>query len=173
MADLKVIEGGAAKKVQVGLAVRAAIFLLAIETFGAILFQGLWVAFAAPRVAYILSTAQLPNLGVAVGQMLLVNTLPLALTILAILTPLFGWWIYSRVPAEKQTGMGWTLAAIFTAGHVALGLLAGLQAGVPYDAIAWIAYWFGGIFAYVVVLLWVMFFMGAGFLIAKLFKSKL
>lgn len=172
MAEFKVIEGGATKA-KVGPAVRGALLLLVLETLGGFVFGSVWVVFAAPTVAAILDGAQLPNLGMAIAQLLNVNVLPLVLALLAVLTPLFGWWIYSRVPAENQNSTGWSMAAIFTTGHILIGALRTFPAAGLQDAVFWIGYVFGLAFAFAVILLWVMLFMGVGFLIAKLFKSKL
>ncbi len=172
MADLKVIEGGAAKS-KVGPAVRGALLLLVLEYFGAFIFGGAWSLLAAPKIEALLYGAQLPNLVLTLTQMLMVSVLPFLFALLAVLAPLFGWWVYSRVPADKQNGTGWAMAAIFAAAQSVIGTLQTIGSVPLQDTFSAIAYAFGAVLSFVMLTLWVMFFMGVGFLIAKLFRSKL
>jgi hypothetical protein len=172
MAEFKVIEGGAAKA-KAGPAVRAGLLLLALEHFGGFIFGGMWGVFARPSVEALLADVPLPHLSATINQIMNVSLLPLSLAVVAVLAPLFGWWIYSRIEPEKQTETGWAIAGVFTAGDVLFSLIRAAFSGVPMDAFSWGAIGFMLVFGAIISILWVMLFMSIGFLTAKLFKAKL
>jgi hypothetical protein len=171
MAEFKVIEGGAAAKAKAGPAVRAGLMLLALEHFGGFIFGSTWALFARPNVEAMFASLPAPQANALASQLMNLSIFPLSLAIVAVVAPLFGWWIYSRIPEDKQTSTGWSIAAIYTAGDVLITML--LAAGKLRDAIEWGAMGFILVFGALISVLWAMLFMGCGFLIAKLFKSKL
>lgn len=170
MAEFRVIEGGAAKA-KVGPAVRAGLLLLAMEHFGGFIFGSTWAIFSRPTIEAMFANAPAAQASAIASQLMNLSMFPLSLAIMAVVSPLFGWWIYSRIPEDKQTSTGWSIAAIYTAGDVLITVL--LSAGKLRDAIEWGALGFILIFGAAISILWAMLFMGLGFLIAKLFKSKL
>lgn len=172
MAEFKVIEGGAVKA-KAGLTVRAASLLFVLEHLGQAIFGGMWGAFAEPKVDAILASVQIPQLEATVEQLMMVNMLPLVLALLGVLTPLFGWWIYSRIPTERQTETGWAIAGFFILFDALLSLVGALFSTGQMDAVAWGGFGFLLVITAAILVLWIMFFMGAGFLVAKMFKSKL
>lgn len=172
MADLKVIEGGAGK-VRVGPAVRAAGMLFLLVHVGQAIFGGMWAVIAAPKVAAFLEAAQIPHLEIVLGQLLMVNILPLMLALIGVLGPLFGWWIYSRIAPEKQTETGWAIAGLYALFDAVLSTVGLVLSGGQMDAVAWGGMGFLLAIIALIMTLWVMFFMGIGFLVAKLFKATL
>ncbi len=157
------VNGGLLTAVKVGL------FLFAMVRLACVIFGAWWAALSRPMIKGLLQTAQLANIEVTVNYILGTAIFPLIMSVLVVLAPLFGWWIYSRVDGQKQNMVGWTSAVVFAIGDAALTFVfSASQIALGYHIDI-----FGMIVGEVIVILWIMFFMGLGFNIAKLFKAKL
>ena len=152
----------------VATALKAGLFLFFLTRVAGGVFGGWWGAISRPVVRSLLQTAQLPNIEATIDRIFIQSMGPLTMAVLTVLAPLFGWWIYSRVEKSRQDAVGWLAALIFAACDAALSLLvAGLQSadlGVLLFLLA---------VGETMMILWIMFFMGVGFNIAKLLKSPL
>ncbi len=150
-------------------ALKMAAMLFLLTRIGAFVFGAWWGAVAEPEIRAVLQTAQLPNTELALNHILGVTLFPFNMAILVVLAPLFGWWVYSRVDKTRQDAVGWVGALFFCLADASLTLIfAGTQHALGYN-INVIALAIGE----AVVILWLMFFMGIGFNIAKLFKAPL
>ena len=150
-------------------ALKLGVFLFALTRVAGFVFGAWWGLSALPFLRDMLQTAHLANLEATIDRVMGATLLPLNMAVLSVLTPLFGWWIYSRVPEAQQNGAGWYGALIFAACDASLTIVfSGLQAALGYQ-ISLIGLGIGE----AIVILWSMFFMGIGFNIAKLFKIKL
>lgn len=152
-----------------GIALKMAAMLFLLTRVGGFVFGAWWGAAAEPQIRAILQTAQLPNTEQALNHVLGVTLFPFNMAILVVLAPLFGWWVYSRVDKSRQGAVGWVGALFFCLADAALTLIfASTQHALGYNinvvALA---------ISEAIVVLWLMFFMGVGFNIAKLFKAPL
>ncbi len=143
---------------------RLGIFLFLLIRLANFVFNGWWTISAFPDVKALLQTAQMPNLEFAISYVYATTLYPLIMTLLAVLAPLFGWWVYSRVEPEHQSTVGWSGALIFSVCDAILTIVSTPDHVVGYIGLA---------ISEAIAILWIMFFMGIGFNIAKLFKAKL
>jgi len=153
----------------VATALKMAALLFVLTRVGGFVFGAWWGAVAEPQIRAILQTAQLPNTELALNHVLGVTLFPFNMALLVVLAPLFGWWVYSRVDKPRQDAVGWAGALFFCLADASLALIfASTQHALGYTinlvALA---------ISEAIVVLWLMFFMGIGFNIAKLFKASL
>jgi len=150
-------------------AVKLGLFLFALTRIGGIAFGVWWNLATLPALRAALQVAQLPNLEATLTHIFGLTMFPFNMALLVVLAPLFGWWIYSRVDKPYQDVVGWLGAMFFAGFDIAVTLVfAGLELQLGYAISLLILAIFEAI-----LILWVMFFMGAGFNIAKLFKARL
>lgn len=149
-------------------ALKVGLFLFFLTRVAGGVFGGWWGAVSRPVVRSLLETAHLADIETAVNHILFLSLGPLTMAVLTVLAPLFGWWIYSRVEKSRQDAVGWLAALTFVVFDGVLGLLSAGAAAADTGAI-WLVLAVGE----TMILLWIMFFMGVGFNIAKLFKSPL
>lgn len=149
-------------------ALKAGLFLFFLTRVAGGVFGGWWGAVSRPVVRSLLQTAQLPNIEATIDRILIQSMGPLTMAVLTVLAPLFGWWIYSRVEKPRQDPVGWLAALIFAGCD---GILSLLSAGMDASVIGFVMVVLA--IGETMIILWVMFFMGIGFNIAKLFKAPL
>lgn len=150
-------------------AVKVGLFLFALTRFGSLVFGTWWNLTTLPVLRSMLETAQLSNLEATLVRIMGLALFPFNMALLAVLAPLFGWWIYSRVDKARQDVVGWLSALFFVSFDLALTLVfAGVELQLGYTINLVLVAIFEAI-----VILWLMFFMGIGFNIAKLLKSPL
>jgi hypothetical protein len=117
----------------------------------------------------IIQTFNLPD-GVQIQNRLLgLSLMPVSYAVLASIAPLIGWWIYSRVDAKNCDVVGWGAAATYTASALVITYVnraARGQMGFASGPIEMTI----GVF---LMMCFLMFFLGLGFVIAKTFKLKL
>ncbi len=150
-------------------ALQMGLMLFLLTRLGAFVFGAWWGATAVPALRAFLQGAQIPNVEVTLDRILGLALFPFNMAILVVLAPLFGWWIYSRVDKARQDVVGWLGALIFSVFDAVISLVfAGIEQHLGY-VVTLIPLLIGeGI-----IILWVMFFMGIGFNLAKLFKAPL
>ncbi|WP_443747733.1 hypothetical protein [Asticcacaulis solisilvae] len=150
-------------------ALKMSAMLFVLVRIGGFVFGAWWGAVARPHLRALLQTAQLSDLETTLNHIFGIAMFPFTMSILVVLAPLFGWWVYSRVDTARQDATGWLAALFFCIGDAALAIIfSGVQHRLGYDVNM-----VGLAIGEAIVLLWVMFFMGLGFNIAKLFKSPL
>ncbi len=150
-------------------AVKLGFFLFLLTRLGGVVFGVWWNLATLPLLRSMLQTAQLPNLEATLTHILGLTLFPFNMAILVVLAPLFGWWVYSRVDKPRQNAVGWLGALVFAVFDAAITLVfagAELELGYVINLVVLAI-------SEAIIVLWVMFFMGLGFNIAKLFKSPL
>jgi len=89
---------------------------------------------------------------------------PLAYALLTAISPLVGWWVYSRVETGAQAKVMWGAAATYAIVSALFGMgLSGAMVANPLLLAVGLA----------IVVVYSVFFMGLGFIPAQLFKAKL
>lgn len=151
------------------LIVKVALTLLVLVELAGIMFNFFYILLAHREVQFLLASAQLTNVLDLESRLLGMTLAPLAYAILAALSPLIGWWIYSRVDKPQQSAVGWGSASLFAFTYVGIGLLnAGAMArlGMAMSAIS-------TILGLAIIILYVMLFMTIGFITAAITRVKL
>jgi hypothetical protein len=153
----------------VATALKMSAMLFLLVRVGAFVFGAWWGAVAEPEVRGLLQMAHLPNTEAAVTHVFGLTIFPFNMAILVVLAPLFGWWVYSRVDKPRQDAVGWVGALFYAVADAALAMIfAGAQHALGFD-VNLVVLTIGE----AVIILWLMFFMGVGFNVAKLFKAPL
>ncbi|HWB97504.1 MAG TPA: hypothetical protein VG672_12395, partial [Bryobacteraceae bacterium] len=98
----------------------------------------------------------------ALGSIYSLSVAPLDFALLTILAPLVGWWVYSRVEPAKQTLVGWLAAVLYVVSDATI-----LVVTTTFDPLS------VSLVSGVIALVYIMFCMGIGFNIAKLFRLRL
>ncbi len=99
------------------------------------------------------------------NQLLQVTFSALAYALLTAISPLVGWWVYSRVDTGGQAKVMWGSAALFTVASAIFNIV--LTGGAiitnPVAMVLGLA----------ILIFYIVFFMGLGFVPAQIFKLKL
>ena len=128
-------------------------------TYGA--FFGL---FSLPELNSYLQAAHVDQAYAIEARLLQSTFAPLAYALLTAISPLVGWWVYSRVETGGQAAVMWGGAALYTVAAMALGFgLSGAMIANPITLVLGMA----------ILIVYSVFFMGLGFIPAQLFKAKL
>ncbi len=149
--------------------VKIALLLFVLVELGGYIFVLFYGLLGHREVQMLLASAQISDALDFENRLLGMTMAPLAYALLAVLAPLIGWWIYSRVDKSQQTTVGWGSASLFAVVYVAFGLFnadAMARLGMAMTAISTIV-------GLAIIILYVMLFMTAGFLTASLFRAKL
>lgn len=121
-------------------------------------------AFSLPQLTGILQAAHVDAAYAFEMQLLHMTLAPLMYALLTALAPLVGWWVYSRVETGGQATVMWGSATLFTVVAIALGLgLSGAMIANPLALLLGVA----------IMVVYIVFFMGLGFIPAQLLKAKL
>ncbi len=142
-------------------------FLIIMMKLGGTIFGGLWGMFSEPVVERILAALPAEN-AIPPFSLLTLSLLPLTLTLLTLLCPLAGWWIYSKVEPQNTSAVGWGAAIVYALADAAISFVFSGMASAGAQVTL-----FTLVIGVVIAVLYAMFFMGLGFNLAKLFKAKL
>ncbi len=151
------------------LSLKIALVLLVLVELAAVVFAFFYGLLGHREVQLLLASAQVADAIDMENRLLGITMAPLAYAILAALSPLVGWWIYSRVDKPQQNAAGWGGASIFAALYVLIGMFnAGTMArlGLAMSAIS-------TILGLAIIILFVMLFMTIGFVTAAITRVKL
>lgn len=120
--------------------------------------------FALPELNSFLQAAHV-DAAYAIEAHLLQSTFaPLAYALLTAISPLVGWWVYSRVETGGQATVMWGGASLYTVVSMAFGMgLSGAMVANPLALLLGMA----------IMVVYSVLFMGLGFIPAQLFKAKL
>ncbi len=142
--------------------VAAVLFVLTqVSEFAYGAFFGL---FAMPELNSIVQAAHIDAAFALEARVLQVTIAPLVYALLTAISPLAGWWIYSRVDTGAQAKVMWGAAALNAVASAALGI------GLSGAMIANLGLLLLGL---AILTVYTVFFMGLGFIPAQLFKAKL
>ncbi|MGZ3297669.1 MAG: hypothetical protein ACXU8U_11465 [Asticcacaulis sp.] len=98
------------------------------------------------------------------GRFLQLTFAPLTYALLTALSPLVGWWVYSRVETGAQAKVMWGGAALFAVLSIVFNMaLTGAMVANPLLLLLGI----------LILVFYIVFFMGLGFIPAQLLKFKL
>ena len=142
-------------------ALKAGVFLLVMMRLAGGLYGFFWGVFSLPQLDSLLGAWHVTEYAQAVGMILSLALVPLTFALLFVLSPLVGWWIYSRVEPARQNLVGWGAVGFYLLGDTILSLFTGIYSVMALAAGA------------LIVGLYTMFWMGIGFNLAKLFRIKL
>ena len=151
------------------LSAKVALVLLAMVELGAFMYGRFFRLLALNAMESLVASAGIVDAIAFENRLLGLFIAPMAYGLLAAVSPLIGWWIYSRVEKAQQTPVGWASASLFGATYVFIGLFsAGAMArlGISIDAIS-------TILGLAIIILYVMLFMTAGFVTAAITRIKL
>ena len=142
--------------------VAAVMFVLTqVASFVYAFFFGL---FSVPQLNGLLQAAHVDAAMALESQLLQASLAPLAYALLTVISPLVGWWVYSRVETGGQAAVMWGGAALYTVAAMALGFgLSGAMIANPITLVLGMA----------ILIVYSVFFMGLGFIPAQLLKAKL
>jgi len=142
--------------------VAAVMFVLTIAAEFA--YGAFFALFAMPTLTGVLQAAHVDAAFALEGRLLQVTIAPLVYALLTAISPLVGWWIYSRVDTGGQAKVMWGAAALYAIVSVAFGMgLSGAMVANPLELLLGLA----------IIVVYIVFFMGLGFIPAQLFKAKL
>jgi len=120
--------------------------------------------FAATELTPILQAAHIDAAFAFEMQLLQVTLAPMGYAVMTAISPLVGWWIYSRVETGGQATVMWGAATLNAVCSIALGIgLSGAMIANPAALVLGMA----------IMVVYTVFFMGLGFIPAQLFKVKL
>ena len=121
--------------------------------------------FSMGHLTDLLVSAHVSDVFAMENSMLQMTFAPLAYAILTAVSPLVGWWIYSRIDTGGQAKVMWGSAALFAVAYVSIGLVLGgaVMTVNPLQLVLGL----------MILTVYVVFFMGIGFVPAQIFKLKL
>ena len=144
--------------------VKVAAVMFVLTKLAGIAYVFFFGAFVVPQLTTVLQAAHVDQAVAFEGGLLQITMVPLSYALLAAISPLVGWWVYSRVDTGGQAAVMWGAAALQTLASVALGIgLTGAMIASPLLLLLGVA----------ILILYTVFFMGLGFIPAQLFKVKL
>ena len=144
--------------------VKVAAVMFVLTKVAGIAYAFFFGAFAMPQLNAVLQAAHIDQALALEGGLLQITMVPLGYALLTAISPLVGWWVYSRVDTGGQAKVMWGSAALYTVMALALGLgLSGAMIANPVLLLLGVA----------ILVLYTVFFMGLGFIPAQLFKIKL
>jgi hypothetical protein len=142
---------------------KVAVFYLVVMKFAQSVFFFFWGNFSIQPLLEMIGKWHIDDYRGALGSIYSLSIVPLNFALLTVLAPLVGWWVYSRVEPAKQNLVGWLAAALYVVADSAI-----MIATMPIDfgPVSW------GL-SCLISLTFIMLLMGAGFLLAKLFRVRL
>ena len=152
-----------------GAIIKVALVFLVLTELAAFMYGLFFVMLARMPLHAMVADANITNALEFENRLLGLTLAPLAYAILAALSPLVGWWIYSRVDKPQQNAVGWGGASLFAVTYILIGMMnAGIMArmGMVMSALSTIV-------GLAIIIFYVMFFMTIGFVTASIFKAKL
>ncbi len=148
----------------VGPIVKVAAVMFVLTQVGSFAYGAFFGLFALPQLNQILQAAHVDGALALEGQLLQTTFAPLAYALLTVISPLVGWWVYSRVDTGGQAKVMWGSAALYAVVSIAFGIgLSGAMIANPLALLLGLA----------IFVVYSVFFMGLGFIPAQLFKAKL
>ncbi len=148
----------------VGTIVKVALVLFVLSQAAGFAYGLFFGLLALPQLNGILQAAHVDAALALEGQLLQVTFAPLTYALLTAISPLVGWWVYSRVDTGGQAKVMWGSAALYTVVSLAFGMgLSGAMIANPLALVLGLA----------IMVVYIVFFMGLGFVPAQLFKAKL
>ena len=148
---------------------KVAIFLIVMEQFGAVVFGFFYgMTVIRPVQALLTSWHVTTDTVSAVRILSSLSVAPLIYAINAVLSPVVGWWIGSRVAKPSQGSVLWGSLGLY----ILLSLIVGIVTGGFSTQMSTGQGW--GMVAFGMILLAVfdLFFMGVGLLLARSFSGK-
>lgn len=146
----------------VATAAKVALFYLVVMKVAQAVFFFFWGNFSIEPLLDMIGRWHINDYKGALGSIYSLSVLPLDFALLTILAPLVGWWIYSRVEPAKQMLVGWLAAILYVVADAGIVVVT-----TPFDLGAI------SLVSAVIALMFIMFMMGLGFNIAKLFRLRL
>ncbi|HVZ30137.1 MAG TPA: hypothetical protein VG839_07060 [Asticcacaulis sp.] len=143
-------------------AMKVALFYLVVMKFAQAVFFFFWGKFSIEPLLEMIGKWHIDNYREALGSIYSLSVAPLDFALLTILAPLVGWWVYSRVEPAKQTLVGWLAAVLYVVSDATI-----LVVTTTFDPLS------VSLVSGVIALVYIMFCMGIGFNIAKLFRLRL
>jgi hypothetical protein len=143
-------------------AMKVALFYLVVMKFAQAVFFFFWGKFSIEPLLEMVGKWHIDNYREALGSIYSLSVAPLDFALLTILAPLVGWWIYSRVEPAKQTLVGWLAAVLYVVADAGILVLT-----TPFDPVS------VSLVSGLIALAYIMFMMGIGFNVAKLFRLRL
>lgn len=145
--------------------VRVAAVLFVLCELAGLAYSFFFGLFALPHLTEMLVSVHVTDVFAIENSMLQMTLAPLAYAILAAISPLVGWWVYSRVETGGQASVMWGGATLFAVLYVGVGLALG---GMLMTVNA-----FQLVLGLLILVVYVVFFMGLGFVPAQVLKLKL
>ncbi len=144
--------------------VKVALVMFVLTQAAAFAYGCFFAVFALPQLTGILQAAHIDGAMTLETQLLQLTFAPLAYALLTAISPLVGWWVYSRVETGGQAKVMWGAATLYAVGSIAFGLgLSGAMVANPLALVLGLA----------IMVVYSVFFMGLGFIPAQIFKAKL
>jgi len=148
----------------VGPIVRVAAVMFVLTQVATLAFGFFFGLFSLPQLNAFLQEAHIDQAFAIEARLLQVTAAPLVYGLLTAISPLVGWWIYSRVDTGGQAKVMWGSAALYAVVSIAFGMgLSGAMIANPLALLLGLA----------ILVVYSVFFMGLGFIPAQLFKAKL
>ncbi len=144
--------------------VKVAAVMFVLTQVASVVYVFFFGLFSVPQLNGLLQAAHVDAAMALESQLLQASLAPLAYALLTVISPLVGWWVYSRVETGGQAAVMWGGAALYTVAAMALGFgLSGAMIANPITLVLGMA----------ILIVYSVFFMGLGFIPAQLFKAKL
>jgi hypothetical protein len=143
---------------------KVAVVMFVLTKAAGMAYEFFFGMFAATELTPILQAAHIDAAFAFEMQLLQVTLAPVGYAIMTAMSPLVGWWIYSRIDTGGQAAVMWGAAALNAVASIALGIgLSGAMVANPLALVLGMA----------IMVVYTVFFMGLGFIPAQLFKVKL
>ncbi len=145
--------------------VKVALVMFVLVELACFAYGVFFAAFSMGPLTQFLQDAHVADALTIEGHLLQFAAAPLAYVIITAISPLIGWWVYSRIESGGQAKVMWGAAALFAVTFILFGLTLGgmLMAVNPVLLLIGTA----------ILVLYTWFCMGLGFLPAQIFKVKL
>ncbi len=144
--------------------IKVAAVMFVLSQAAAIAYGAFFGLFAMPELNGLLQAAHVDAVYAIENRLLQSTIAPLAYALLTAISPLVGWWVYSRVETGGQAAVMWGGATLYGVVSIALGMgLSGAMVANPLALLLGLA----------IMVVYSVFFMGVGFIPAQLFKAKL
>ena len=144
--------------------VKVAMVMFVLSQVAAFAYGAFFGLFAMPELNSILQAAHIDQAFALETRLLQSTAAPLVYALLTAISPLVGWWIYSRVDTGGQAKVMWGAAALYGVISIAFGMgLSGAMVANPLELLLGL----------MIMVVYSVFFMGLGFIPAQLLKLKL
>ena len=144
--------------------VKVVVVMFVLSQAAGFAYGAFFAMFALPELNGVLQAAHVDAAMALEGRLLQMTVTPFVYGLLTAISPLVGWWIYSRVETGGQARVMWGAAALYAVVSVAFGMgLTGAMSANVVELVLGLA----------ILTLYTVFFMGLGFIPAQLFKAKL